>query len=104
MAVGTMERNLTTGRKAKIPLLWLGGGYKLVFPALGRQRQEDQEFEASLVYILSLCFKKKKNKRNAQKEIGKESNHLEMKNIVIKKRYSVGKNSKEKKDKNTQLY
>jgi hypothetical protein len=34
-----------------------------VIPALGRLRQEDQEFKASLCYIVSLCFKKKRKKK-----------------------------------------
>jgi hypothetical protein len=33
-----------------------------VIPALGKLRQEDYEFEASLVYIVKLCLKKKKKK------------------------------------------
>jgi hypothetical protein len=61
-----MERNLTTGRKAKIPLLWLGGGYKLVFPALGRQRQEDQEFEVSVGYLVTLSQNTQRNKNQTK--------------------------------------
>jgi hypothetical protein len=38
-----------------------------VIPALGKLRQEDYEFEASLVYIVKLCLKKKKRKKKKKK-------------------------------------
>jgi hypothetical protein len=31
-----------------------------IFPAFGRQRQEDYKFKTSLDYIASLCLKKQK--------------------------------------------
>jgi hypothetical protein len=38
-----------------------------VIPALGRQRQEDLEFKASLGYIVRLCLKKQKQTKKVYK-------------------------------------
>lgn len=45
--------------------------------ALGRLRQEDVEFEASLIYtvILRTCLKKMKNEQQQQKNTSKKDQH-----------------------------
>jgi hypothetical protein len=41
----------------------------------GRLRQEDHEFEASLVYIVRLCLKKKTNKQNEKQQQKATTSH-----------------------------
>lgn len=42
-------------------------------PALGRQRQRDHEFKASVGYTVRCCFKKRMSGEDEGREMGKES-------------------------------